>query len=386
MRILVPGVSLLLTVFSIVLDFTNPSSDSPLCLSGLCRMDQVFASIDSKGVDVGSMRVLLDIDPSNPSVWCAYGELLAARGEVGKASAVFEQAVSLGPNISPVLMRAVNFDFTHDRVDHGLLLGARLLQQVTVFDEILFSYFLRSGVPVPRLLETAVPSTPRVARAWLVWVQREGTDQNLRDTWSWMKKKQLLDQESAANLTLAFWQRQSYQMAQEVWGDWIHARDRDYLQPERLSNRLFQDKPSGSPFDWSLGSPPSVEVARNDGLEIHFSGTENVNFSHIRQFATVAPGRYRFSAEVRAETLTTDQGPFFHIYDADNPGRVNAATAPIKGTLDRSWISVEFGVPASTQLLAVQLDRTASEHFDSKISGTLHVYRVSLAPSSSASR
>jgi hypothetical protein len=92
------------------------------------------------------------------------------------------------------------------------------------------------------------------------------------------------------------------------------------------------------------------------------------------------PGRYHLSAEVSADNLTTDQGPFFRIFDPANPARLNAESAPILGTAGKSWISVEFTVRRGTEALAVQLERRASQRFDNRISGTLHIHQVSLAP------
>ena len=64
---------------------------------------------------------------------------------------------------------------------------------------------------------------------------------------------------------------------------------------------------------------------------MRFLGTENVAFSGVRQFTVVPPGRYRFSAEVSSDNLTTDQGPFFRIFDPANPARLNAETVRHSG-------------------------------------------------------
>ena len=43
-------------------------------------------------------------------------------------------------------------------------------------------------------------------------------------------------------------------------------------------------------------------------------------------------------------------------------------------------MSVEFTVTAGTEALALQLERRPSQRFDNRISGTLHIHQVSLAP------
>jgi hypothetical protein len=159
----------------------------------------------------------------------------------------------------------------------------------------------------------------------------------------------------------------------ELWTGWLGTT-------QLLENSRFDTAPRETPFDWTLGSSPAVAVTRANGLDVRFLGTENVAFSGVRQFTVVPPGRYRFSAEVSSDNLTTDQGPFFRIFDPANPARLNAESAPILGTAGRSWITVEFTVASQTKALAVQLERRPSQRFDNRISGTLHIHQVSLAP------
>jgi hypothetical protein len=123
-----------------------------------------------------------------------------------------------------------------------------------------------------------------------------------------------------------------------------------------------------------------VEIHRKDGLAIQFSGSSNLSFSNVRQFTTATGGRYRFSALVSADNISTDQGPFFHIYDVADPRLLNVATEQIRGNVGRTWITLDVPVPPGVHGLAIQIDRIPSQKFDNKISGTLHVYQVSLAP------
>ena len=282
--------------------------------------------------------------------------------------------------MSPVLMRAANFDFSHGRAEHGFQMANRILQQTDAFDQILFSYLTHSGVGTSRLLGTAVPATARAARSWLSWLRAYGSDQDLLQTWSWMRQNGLADQRSAVDLSWTLWQRKSFHSAQDVWADWLRPSRDGYLHPQRLANARFQDEPNGSPFDWTLSALPAVEISRRDGLDVRFSGKENVDFTQVHQFATVNPGRYRFSTEISAEEITTDQRPFFHVFDAANPAQISVQTPQVKGTVSKSWVTVDFQVPAGTQALQVQLERHPSRRFDNNIAGTLHIYQISLVP------
>jgi hypothetical protein len=386
MRVVFPIVALAIVGLSVSLDHAPASPDSRLCRDGLCRYDQMFAAIDAHGMDLGNVSALLNQDASNPLVWCTYAELLSGGGQTAEAAAAFEHAVTLSPGMSPVLMRAANFDFANGRVEEGLALTNRILGQTDAFDQVLFSYLTHSGLAVSELAAVAVPPMPRPAGAWFAWLRNAGSDEDLRELWSWMRKNQLVDQKLATDFAWAFWQRKAFASAQESWADWLGPKHGDYLHPQRLANVHFEDTPNGSPFDWTLMPGAGVEIRRNNGLEIRFSGTENVAFSNVHQFATVTGGRYRFSAEIGAEEISTDQGPFFHVFDPANPGRVNVESSPIKGTVARSWITLEVPVPRGTQALQIQIERRPSQKFDNKIGGTLHVYQVSLVPAQEATR
>jgi hypothetical protein len=365
--------ALLLATLSVSLDLFPPSLASSLCRHGACRFDQIFPAIDAAGDTPEAVSILVDADPANPLVWCAYAQVLSAHGETQQAQSAFDHAVSLGPGMSPVLMRAANFDFTHGRRENGLLLSARILSQTSAFDEIIFSYLQRADAPLGTLLGTAIPAASRPARAWLGWLRAHGSDQDLGETSAWMKRNSLLDEKSAGEVAWTLWNRASYRTAYALWTGWLGTT-------QLLENSRFDTAPRENPFNWTLDSSPSVAVTRANGLDVRFLGTENVAFSGVRQFTVVPPGRYRFSAEVSSDNLSTDQGPFFRIFDPANPARLNAESAPILGTVARSWMSVEFTVTAGTEALALQLERRPSQRFDNRISGTLHIHQVSLAP------
>jgi len=380
-RFIFPLLTLLVAGLSISVDWKPPAPDSPMCRYAGCRYDQIYTGVDASGASPTALAALLVADSGNPHIWCTYGDLLSASGETEKAAAAFDRALALGPGMAPVLMRVANFDFTHDRIEEALQLTPRILLQTSNFDGILFSYLETSGEPVSKMLGRAIPATPRVAGSWLSWMRARGfSDRDLIDTWTWVSRYHLADDKAAVDTTQALWQHKSYETSQELWANWLGARAGDYLHPELLENTRFDRPPDGTPFDWNLGSTSSVEMTRHDGLEVHFLGKENLDFTGVQQFTSVKPGRYVFTAEIAADSLTTDMGPYFHIVDSENAGRLNVETQPILDSVRRSPIRAEFTVPLGTRVIQIQLVRRPSLKFDSDISGTLHIYSVSLVP------
>jgi hypothetical protein len=380
MRFLFPLASLMIAIFSLAVDRARPDPASVVCIHGGCRADQILAGLDASGDAQAAITALLVEDPANPAVWATYAEFLNARGQTAKAAEAFDQALVLGPGISPTLMRAANFDFTHDRSVQGLRLAHQILAQTYAYDEIVFSYLQSTHLPIAELFSSAIPATPRVARSWLGWIRAHGPTQDVVDTWTWMLRNHFDDERSATDVASSLWEHKDYWRSQQIWVDWLGAKRGDYLHPQRMANRRFQEAPNQSPFDWKLEPPSSIQLVRQDGLEVHFSGKENVTSLGVRQLTTVEPGRYRFSAEVKADGLTTDEGPFWGISDAENPARLNVETQALRGSFERSRINLDFTVPAATQILEIRFLRRSSLRFDNAIAGTLHIYEVSLVP------
>ena len=109
-RLLLVVSSLVVSALALWSDFARPAPMSTACRLGLCHFDDVYSAIDEQ--DVGrpeALAPLLEADPANPFVWCVYGDRAARAGDSARARAAFEHAVQLGPNMPPVLVRAVNY-------------------------------------------------------------------------------------------------------------------------------------------------------------------------------------------------------------------------------------------------------------------------------------
>jgi hypothetical protein len=155
---------------------------------------------------------------------------------------------------------------------------------------------------------------------------------------------------------------------------WTEANPEDgYPGTNRIFDGKFQSEKSVGRMAWSLSPHPNVASKRGNGLELTFDGKDNIAYGHLSQQTFLEAGRWRFTAQTEAEGLTTDKRPFFRIYDAADPRRLDASTpmAPEKMTVD-------FTVPAGGSWVAVTLERRQSEKFDNKIAGTLRLREVRL--------
>ena len=364
---------------SLVSDYARPAADGMRCRWGLCRADQLIEGLPedtSRTPEV--LKRLLDMDAANPYRWADFAEYLSSRGENQQAAEHFDRAVTLAPNGAAILMRAANFHFGHNQSKQGAELASRVLRLTPTFNEIIYTYYAGLGQALPRLLGTAVPAEKEPAQAWFHWLFPRASEADLLATWSWMEKQRSADDASAGDFAWALWNRKLFQTGAEMWAAWLGNQRGDYLRPELLSNRRFAEEPQRSPYDWTITPNSAVDVRRENGLVVKFTGTANVAYSNVRQMAAIGPGCYEFSAVVAAQGLDTNEGPFFHIYDAENPSRLDVTTKMLLGTLPQQKVETTFRVGTGAHAVVVQLERRPSKRFDNKIAGSLEISEVSL--------
>ncbi len=362
-RLMIPVALVVTASVTLWQDLAQPTPISVLCAAGFCREDQVKSAVS-----------YTNLDQVNPYKWAAYAESLDTAGNTAGAAKAMKRALALGPAIAPIHMRAFNFHLIHEHSAEVLKLGRRILELTPAYNGLIFADFV--GTPTAQILRDAIP--PQSMADYLVWAQGARPTPELLEIWSWMRKNQLADVTSACGISATLWRRGEYEAAARLWAAWLPAdRRQGYLQSNFLSNPRFR-VPFKTPLDWAMDSPGRLETLQNDGLSISFPGTENLAYSNVSQMSFVYPGSYEFSAVVEGIGITTNEGPFFHLFDAEHPGKLNVVTEQLRGTVARRTVEVRFRVGPETKALLTQLERRTSEKLDGKIAGTLRIYEVSL--------
>ena len=275
-----------------------------MCRAGLCRYDQIFSAIDARRVDLGNVAGAAEpgsIESAGMVHLCRTA--LRRRANAGGSRGVRARYRAGSGNVAGVdacgqfRLRpgAPGPRLRTDQTDSGAN-GRFRPDIVFLFDAVRTSGFETRGGGGSR---RAAGRERLVFLASRIRLRCE-TCANFgpgcgRTSW-WTAR-------SATDFAWAFWQRKAFTAAQDAWADWLASFAHGYLHPQRLANVRFEDEPNGSPFDWTLTPAAGAEIRRSGGLDIHFSGTANIDFSNVRQFTTVNSGRYRFSAEIEAEAL-----------------------------------------------------------------------------------
>jgi hypothetical protein len=365
--------------------------DSALCRLGYC--EPAAATVES--------------EPYNPYGWSDLAERRGAAGDVTGAREAFTRSVALGPNVPPVLIRAVNFEVEQGELRRALPLVRHILELTPAYDNILFRYLARyrvqagngNGLEMQQVLQEAIPdpgegtggpvavrspaghaSAPEgeqrpkgdAARGWVAHLIAE-KDPEAGEAWRWLAGRGGVSSELRRQwVDYLVAVKRDFPAAVEAWKPVAGA---GYPGSTRLANGRFEQEPGGGRMNWTLSPHPRVAVRRGEGLELLFDGKDNTAYANLTQQTFVPAGRWRFRAEAEARGLTTDQRPFFRIHDTFDAGRLDVVTP-----MAPEAMTVEFTSPAGGSWVTVILMRRPSEKFDSKIQGSLRLREVRIEP------
>ncbi|MCF8111918.1 MAG: hypothetical protein K9J85_10570 [Desulfobacteraceae bacterium] len=148
---------------------------------------------------------------------------------------------------------------------------------------------------------------------------------------------------------------------------------------DEMANPGFEKPLSGNVFGWHARSGDTWNIRRDrygcsEGrycLRVDFSGRENINFYHVRQYVPVEPGRtYNLSFLWKSRNLITDKLPFVEIRGA---GCKNSywKTPMIPSNTDWREQSIGFKPAEDCRAVMIRMRRHKSNRFDSDIDGTV---------------
>ncbi len=145
-----------------------------------------------------------------------------------------------------------------------------------------------------------------------------------------------------------------------------------------LYNGSFDKEPTNIAFDWRMGKPKGstwrIEAGsanEEQAMRLHFSGTDNISYSHLSQIVPLEPGRkYLLSGRVKTDKLTTDQRPFLEVvgFQCTIP---SARTKIMAESQPWTAFSLPFDVPEECRAVQVRVRREPSDHLDNLLAGDL---------------
>jgi len=367
-------------------------TESTFCRFGICGTTTVFA--DETPADGGSAVPLttlveaVKLDPAAPHRWCDLGDAFLRVGRLEQARYCYLNALALGPEIPPIEVRSADFYHAVQEDQRSLDLGARVVEKSDINRQTILDWYRAENFNVRDVLCRGLPRGPLGVQAYLRYWTGLGDLGNAQTTWDWIASHQEADLPITRDYVKFLFGKGKYQEASTAWALFLGDRGDGYRKSNRVYNGDFETEPSGIPLDWEIASiagqvetviDSNVAHTGTHSLRIRFAGKENVNYAHATQKISVPPGTYRFTAFIRTEGITTDEGIAFRISDPENPSRLNARTEQFLGTTGWKRVERTVGVTQATKLLAIQVIREPTMKFDNKVSGTAWIDTVSLS-------
>ena len=304
-----------------------------------------------------------------------------------QAGLCYSNAVSLGPNDPPLLMRAADFYQNTGEKSRALQLISHALALTEVYLIPIFSWLASSKVSTEEVLARVLPPEPRFYHSYLRDRQDADDASGTAQVWNASLKRGYVNDEMAREYVNWLYGKKEYQAAATAWAEYLGDRSRGYLKSNWIFNGDFESETTRLALDWSILPSDGIEVERvadtklsgKYSLRIKFAGKQNLTSIPVSQRAVVTPGRYHFEAYVKNENLTTDQGISVQVSYTGRGTPLTLTREPLLGTNDWRKLTADFCVTPQTKLVGLSLSRQSSLKFDNLIKGTLWIDSVSLS-------
>ncbi len=332
--------------------------------------------------------------PHRAAFWVELGAVNEWAGRADAAQRAYAHALALFPNSPEINWHLGNYALRSDRIHEA----AAFLRTCVLRDAALrrpaFDLAWRATGDPAFVLNEVVPPDTHARLAYLNYLSETARLDAAADVWARLRDAGLAFEPNAAFRYLdALIEHRCIAELDAAWTA-LAARHPDKL-PRRgpgenlIVNGDFETAPVNGGLDWRVMETPGV-VARTvssvfysggRSQEIAFADTENISYGHVVQFVPVRPRtRYRFTAYLRAEGITTDSGPRLQIHEPHNPASPPVTLAHVLGKMSWTAATAEFVTGPQTTLLTVRVIRLPSEKFLKQFRGTVWLDHVSLVP------
>ena len=150
---------------------------------------------------------------------------------------------------------------------------------------------------------------------------------------------------------------------------------------ERVFNGGFEKAFAQTGLGWvETGNVKGVDVSRdqaiaiegNASLKITFDGTENVNFTHVRQYIPVEPGaRYELRGQWRGSKVTTRSNLYIKVNSVGVKDNVSARSGAKRSNWNWEPFYFQFTVPDGALFIVARIRRDKTDALDKRISGKI---------------
>jgi hypothetical protein len=343
---------------------------------------------------IRSYHSALSLNPASWETWLDLAAAYESESNPAEARDAFLHAKKVYPLSAEVSWRYGNFLLRQGELDPAFTEMRLAVQGDPKRAAEAFSRSLRAGSSIETTLDRVLPP---ISEAYLDVIRDQASDGytgNALKVWDRLvtlhPRFSLYD---SFPLVGALMNERRIAEAGRVWNQAVvFAGLADLQGPPHsvLWDGGFESTVRGGGFSWLISegfravqvSVDSMEKhSGNASLRLTFDGKSNVNFIGVCHYVPVLPSTaYHFSAWVRTNGLTTDQGIRFHLHSLGTLDTSTVVTPEVHGTLPWTPIELPWSSGKDVQELQVCVVRFPSDEANGKIQGTAWVDDVALVP------
>lgn len=340
------------------------------------------------------------INPLSAPHWLGLANAYEATGDVSHAQEAYKNAKRDYPISADVAWKYGNFLLRQGQTTQGL----SEIHQALLNDSSLTALAIRSvwnfDPDVNLILGSVLPATEEADLAALDFFLGIHETQDALEAWKQilaLSRQQAIDIRRAFPLLDELIAQDRAEDAQRVWHEALEASRWPVATPIDHSivwNGGFETAIANGGLDWRFQQLPGAYISTDSSvyhsgsrsLRVGFTGGVNVDFAHVQQIEPVQPDTtYDFQAYVRTESISTDSGLHFELFDPQHERDVYVLTPNIVGTTPWTVLHAKVTTSPNTRFLEIRLHRFPSRLFDNKISGTIWIDDVTLIPEAAQS-
>ncbi|PYT76115.1 MAG: hypothetical protein DMG40_26845 [Acidobacteria bacterium] len=363
-----------------------------LYYNALATVRHFYADNENPFEQVKLYQRATSLSPQSAQFWADLGTAYEWAGNRDKARQALERARELFPNSPEINWKLANFCVRAGKTSEALQALRKVLIGGGVPQEDVFALAESAAADKAAILQETVPPEAPALFGYLNYQVKAGDMVAAKEVW-----EQVLALKLPFDLPITFFyldaliqKRETEQLA-KAWsalGERFPEKVGSLLAaPNLVANGSFEDDILNGGLDWrvlpvegasvTVDSQEAFEGARS--VRIEFDGTQNLDYGHLLQYVLVRPNaRYLFSAYIRADSISTDSGPRFQVFNPYGLSKEFYATESVVGTCGWTEQRLEFKTAADTHLLLIRVARPPSSKFDNKIAGTVWIDRVRL--------
>jgi tetratricopeptide (TPR) repeat protein len=339
-------------------------------------------------------RISLSLDPRSADTWLDLATAYDGEGNAAEAREAFLAAKRVYPSSAEVSWRYGNFLLRQGELSAAFSEIYRAVEEDPKRAAEAFSRCWRASPDLDAILDKALPPSKDT---YLEAIRELINDQQLDPAlkvWSHLfALRPRMSPKEIAWLTNALLQYRRLADLAHVWQQVVTLMDNPPQDPPGsiIWDGGFESGIIGGALTWQIpplqkGVQASIDSTQahsgNQSLRLTFTADDDIEYSSACHFAIAKPGMsYHFSAWVRTEALTSNEGIRFRLSAINAKGFRTAQTSDIHGTEPWTNISFSWTIPQDSSLVQVCVVRNISGSLEGEIQGTAWIDDVSLTPS-----